>query len=97
MRRTQGRILRIVLIILMTVLIVNVIIPFARYQKANRLLESGEYAEAIIAYRNMPGYKDADERLEEAIRLQAVKLSGKENVYYETSESAPEAKGNCSK
>ena len=79
----------LVLIILVSVLIVNVIIPFARYQKANRLMEDGLYAEAIIAFRNMPGYRDADQLLEAAIRGQAVKLSGKEDVRYETTDSAP--------
>ena len=77
------------LIILLAVLTVKVIVPSARYGKAEKLLENGEYEEAIIAFRNMSGYKDADERLREAIYLQAVKLSGKENVTYETSDTAP--------
>lgn len=78
-----------VLIILLAVLIVNVIVPNIRYSQAEKLLETGKYAEAIVAFRKITGYKDAEERLDEAIYLQAVKLSGKENVIYETSETAP--------
>lgn len=78
-----------VLIVVLAVLTVNVIVPSIRYSQAERLLEDGKYAEAIIAFRKITGYKDADERLQEAIYLQAVKLSGKEDVSYETSATAP--------
>lgn len=77
------------LIVLVTVLTVNVFIPLARYNKANKMLENGEYADAIVAFRGMSGYKDADILLEEAIRRQAVKLAGREDVRYETTASAP--------
>ncbi len=77
------------LIVLLTVFTVNVIVPSVRYQRAVRLLENGAYSEAIVAFRNMNGYKDSEERMKAAIHLEAVKLSGKEEVTYETSETAP--------
>ncbi|MBO5269331.1 MAG: leucine-rich repeat domain-containing protein [Clostridia bacterium] len=79
----------VAVIVLVAVLIIHVFIPLGKYHNAAKLVEKGDYAAAIIAYRNMLGYKDADVRLEEAIRLQAVKLAGKEDVYYATSETAP--------
>lgn len=78
-----------VFILLLTVLTVNVIIPSVRYHRAEKLLERGAYSEAIIAFRNMNGYKNSGERLKEAIHLQAVTLAGKSEVTYETSDTAP--------
>ena len=78
-----------VLLIVVVILTVKVFIPLGRYNNANKMLERGEYAEAIVSFRNMLGYKDSAEKLEEAIRLQAVKLAGREDVYYATGNSAP--------
>ena len=78
-----------VFILLLTVLTVNVIIPSVRYKRAEKLLESGSYIEAIVAFRNMNGYKDSEERIREAIYLQAVALAGKSEVIYATSDTAP--------
>lgn len=78
-----------VFILLLTVLTVNVIIPSVRYHRAEKLLERGAYSEAIIAFRNMNGYKNSEERLKEAIHLEAVALAGKSEVTYETSDTAP--------
>ena len=77
------------LILIFTVLTVDVIIPSIQYRKAVNLLEKGAYSEAIVAFRNMNGYKDSRERMREAIHLQAVELVGKREVLYETTESAP--------
>ena len=79
----------VVLIAVITVLTITVFVPLGRYHHANRLMEEGDYGAAISAYRNILGYKDADARLAEAIRLYAIDLSGREDVIYETTETAP--------
>ena len=79
----------VVLITVITILTITVFVPLSRYHHANRLMEEGDYGAAISAYRNILGYKDADAKLEEAIRLYAIDLSGREDVIYETTETAP--------
>lgn len=82
-------VIAVVLIAVITALTITVFVPLSRYNYANRLMEDGNYGEAISAYRNILGYKDADVKLQEAMRLHAIDLVGREDVIYETTESAP--------
>ena len=80
----------VLVIALLFVLLFKVVLGEpGKYNRANRLLENGSYAEAIVAFREIRTYKDAADKMNEAIGLQAQKLVGRDNVYYATSESAP--------
>lgn len=79
----------VAILIVVTILIVKVVIPTTRYNRAIDLMESGDYTESMRIFRTMAGYRDADDYLKECIKRQAVALVGSEDVHYETSESAP--------
>lgn len=74
MRRSQsGKALKIAIIaaistIVLTGLVlltIKVIIPTVKYNNAVSLMESGQYIEAIHAFRRLDGYKDSDKKIEQ--------------------------------
>lgn len=55
----------IVFIVVASVLIINAFIPYVQYQEAISLLEAGQYAEAVAAFKTLEGYKDSADKIEE--------------------------------
>lgn len=56
----------VLLLVALFFFVTNVIIPGIEYRAAERLLEKGEYEKAIIAFEELVGYSDSEERIEEA-------------------------------
>ena len=74
MRRSQsGKALKIAIIaaisaIVLTGLVlltIKVIVPTVKYNNAVSLMASGQYIEAIHAFRRLDGYKDSDKKIEQ--------------------------------
>ena len=57
-------------VIVAIVLITTVFIPQGKYNSAVALMDDGKYAEAILAFKEMGNYKDAEEKLNEVAALQ---------------------------
>ena len=94
--RRRLRVAIALLAILVLVIVLAFVLVFrvflgepGKYHRASRLLDRGEYAEAIEVLREIVDYKDAREKLNRAIGLEAQRLVGREDVRYATSESAP--------
>ena len=67
-REKVIRITRVVLLLLAIAgyfLATKVVIPASNYKRAESLLESGRYAEAISSFRQLAGYRDAQQRSRE--------------------------------
>ncbi len=58
-------------IIAFLIILFNVIIPFANYSKAVKLMESGKYDEAIETFESLDNYKDSVEKIPECQYLKA--------------------------
>ncbi len=62
--------------VLITAVLLLLLIPKSRYNKALALKDSGKYAEAITAFEEMKGYKDSNDQIEECRYLQGKALMG---------------------
>ncbi len=62
----------VLVVSIVAVLLYNlVIIPNKNYNNAKALMDAGQYEEAIIAFKEMDGYKDSEEQLNAAISARA--------------------------
>ena len=79
----------VVLVILLLILTVKVFIPAAKYARAEKLLENGEYGEAIDEFTALGKFRDSVSLLEEANIGKAKEMTGLDKVNYTTSALEP--------
>ena len=78
-REKVIRITRVVLLLLAIAgyfLATKVVIPASNYKRAESLLESGQYREAMVAFNRLAGYRDAKQRRQELLET----IGGRETV-----------------
>ena len=63
-----------------TLFVVNVAIPNAKYDEAMGLVEAGQYDEAIVVLQELDGYKDSADQI---TRAEELKVEEKKNSDYE--------------
>ena len=61
-------------VIAVVLLLVTVIIPSVKYNKANELMNAGEYEEAISAFKVLDGFKDSEDKILECQYYKANEL-----------------------
>lgn len=79
----------VVLIIALAVLTVKVFVPASKYARAEKLLENGEYDEAIDEFTALGKFRDSVSLLEEANIGKAKEMTGLDKVNYTTSALEP--------
>lgn len=58
----------LIVVILSALILLNyVIIPNSRYNRAVKLMEAGDYQNAIFAFQVLDGYRDSDEKIQECL------------------------------
>jgi len=70
----------IVVLAAVIVILVNAIIPNAKYSAANSLMEEGKYAEAIGIFEALDGYKDSENKITQCIYCDAAALAEAGNL-----------------
>ena len=73
-------VLAVIAAIALVLVLTKVIIPNSKYNAAVELMDSGKYAEAIVAFEEMNGYKDSAKKIDECEYQKA--LSFYENGEY---------------
>ena len=73
-------VLAVIAAIALVLVLTKVIIPNSKYNAAVELMDSGKYAEAIVAFEEMNGYKDSKNKIDECKYQKA--LSFYENGEY---------------
>ena len=81
----RKKVIRITLVVLLLLAIAGyflAIVPASNYKRAESLLESGRYAEAISSFRQLAGYRDAQQRSRELWDAIAVRETVSAGAFY---------------
>ena len=79
-------VLAVIAAITLVLVLTKVIIPNSKYNAAVELMDSGKYAEAIVAFEEINGYKDSAKKIDECEYQVADSLYQKALSFYENGE-----------
>ena len=68
----------ICIVIAFVIVLTTFIIPNGKYNDALALMDEGKYTEAVAIFEEISGYKDSDQKVEQALYLQATELQNNE-------------------
>ncbi len=76
-------------VIILVVLLFVLVIPSVRYSNAVKALEAGEFAKAAAVFADLGGFRDAEERVGEAVYRKAQAMTGLDSVNPVTTAECP--------
>ena len=76
-----GIVAAIICVVIAIVILFTLIIPNGKYTDALALMDEGKYTEAVALFKEISGYKDADQKVNQSLYLHATELQN--NKKYE--------------